>query len=311
MEVKFARDPPFYALYADFMRQYAELGHMTPALPLTGATPPVQACFLPHHGVMRDSSSTTKLRVVFNGSTAVAGGKTLNRCLMTGPNLLPALSDILLRWRRHRFVLATDIEMFRQIEVHAQDRNLQRILWREGPNKEIQEYQLNTVTYGLSCAPYLAIRTLHQLAEDEANNLPLGAAVLRKDTYMDDILTGAPSIPEAKDIKRELVQICTAGGFPLKKWSANDASLLEDLPKEDHLQRESRWWEPGESHSTLGLCWHPHDNSFAFATQLPRVKVVSKREVLALTARLFDHLGWLAPTTVRADTLPSDVAARH
>jgi len=48
---------------------------------------------------------------------------------------------------------------------------------------------------------------------------------------MDDILTGAPG---------ELVQICTAGGFPLKKWSANDASLLEDLSKEDHLQREPR-----------------------------------------------------------------------
>lgn len=35
---------------------------------------------------------------------------------MVGQNLLPPLVDVLLRWRQHRFVLATDVEkMFRQI----------------------------------------------------------------------------------------------------------------------------------------------------------------------------------------------------
>ncbi|KMQ91671.1 hypothetical protein RF55_8424 [Lasius niger] len=91
---------------------------MTLASPVADSTL-TSVSFLPHHGVLREASSTTKLRVMFNGSTTVPSGETLNKYLMVGPNLLPALVVILRRWRRHRFVLATDIEkMYRQIDVH-------------------------------------------------------------------------------------------------------------------------------------------------------------------------------------------------
>lgn len=141
---------------------------------------------------------------------------------------------------------------------------------------------------------------LRQLADDEASRWPLGADALRRDVYMNDILTGAPTIAEAKEMQQQLTLICRAGGFPLKKWSANTSALLADLPAEDPLQREPRWWQPGESHSTLGLRWHPHEDSFAFSTPPLQLLTVTKRAVLSLTARLFDPMGWLAPTTVRA-----------
>lgn len=89
-------------------------------------------------------------------------------------------------------------------------------------------------------------------------------------------------------------------GFPLKKWSTNDSTLLEDIPLEDQLQREPRGWQPGESHSTLGLRWHPLDDSFSFSTKTVRVESFTKQTVLSLSARLFDPLGWLSPTTIRA-----------
>ncbi|XP_029674246.1 uncharacterized protein LOC115242242 [Formica exsecta] len=303
METRFSRDASFHELYADFLRQYADLHHMTPASSDADRVNK-RLCYLPHHGVMREASSTTKLRVVFNGSSRLPSGETLNQHLQVGPNLLPALADILLRWRRHRYAIASDIEkMYRQIDVHPQDRDLQRIVWREGKDMDIKEFQLNTVTYGLACAPYLAIRTLRQLADDEASRWPLGADVLRRDVYMDDVLTGAPTVAETEEIQQQLTQICRAGGFPLKKWSANHSSLLESLPAEDLLQREPRWWQPGESHATLGLRWHPHNDNFAFSTPTMRLDRISKRTVLSLTAKLFDPMGWLAPTTVRAKIL--------
>jgi len=95
----------------------------------------------------------------------------------------------------------------------------------------MSEFRLNT--YGLACAPFLAIRTLRQLADDENLKYPLGAVTLRRDVYMDDVLTGAATIPDAKQLQHQLIEICKAGGFPLKKWSANNASLLEDLPLTD------------------------------------------------------------------------------
>lgn len=90
-------------------------------------------------------------------------------------------------------------------------------MWRDSPRDELREYQLNTITYGLACAPFLAIRTLRQLAEDEKETAPLGSAILLTDVYMDDILTGEDTLPVAEAIRDQLVQICKAGGFPLQK----------------------------------------------------------------------------------------------
>ncbi|XP_029158967.1 uncharacterized protein LOC114931164 [Nylanderia fulva] len=99
MEKRFQRDPTLQEQYQGFMREYESLGHMIPAEPLVEGQ---RGCFLPHHEVLKASSTTTKLRVVFNGSSPGANGDTLNRHLSVGANLLPAISDILTRWRRHK-----------------------------------------------------------------------------------------------------------------------------------------------------------------------------------------------------------------
>lgn len=178
MERRCIHDPEFGTLYRTFMHEYEELKHMS--LVRRGDAP---KCFLPHHGVLRQSSSSTKLRVVFNGSQRINTGESLNSHLLVGANLLPALADVLLRWRRwHRFAFITDIEkMFRQILVHPEDRRFQGILWRFNVTDKIREYQLNTVTYGLACAPFFAVRTLRQLATDEEARGPRGALALQHD----------------------------------------------------------------------------------------------------------------------------------
>ncbi|XP_029676806.1 uncharacterized protein LOC115243750 [Formica exsecta] len=145
MEKRFDRDHRLHQLYEDFMQQYEALGHMGPVSQSEPTGERVSYLF--HHGVMRESSTSTKLRVVFNGSTITASGNSLNRRLLVGPNLLPPLCNVLLRWRRHRYVMATDVEkMYRQILVHPDDRDLQRIIWRCDRQADFQEYRLNTVT---------------------------------------------------------------------------------------------------------------------------------------------------------------------
>ncbi|XP_011689310.1 PREDICTED: uncharacterized protein LOC105450902 [Wasmannia auropunctata] len=293
----------FTTMYAAFMHEYEELRHMTPVKPpLAGSG--ARVCYLPHHGVMKGDGEASKIRVVFNGSSRLPSGDSLNTLLLTGPNLLPALPHVLLRWRRHRFVLVTDIEkMYRQVRVHEADRDLQRVVWRSGRHNAMQEYQLNTVTYGFTCAPFLAIRTLQQLASDEGERFPQGARVLRQDVYVDDVLTGADTTTEARSIRDQLIQLCTAGGFPLRKWAANADELLEDIAPEHQQHCEHREWEPEQCHSTLGLQWHPRQDVFAYRVRLRQEETVTKRVVLAETARLFDPLGWIAPVVVRAKIL--------
>lgn len=168
--------------------------------------------------------------------------------------------------------------------VHQADRDLQRIVWRRDEAEPIQEYQLNTVTYGLACAPILAIRSLRQLAMDEKDRYPLGAAVLRCNVYVDDILMGADTLTEARDLQLQVIQICKAGGFPLKKWSATDPELLEDIPAADKLRSDLRAWEPHESHSMLGLWWHPGVDLFSFSTRGIKPQPTTKRTVLSISS---------------------------
>ena len=124
--------------------------------------------------------------------------------------------------------------------------------------------------------------------------------MLRRDVYVDDILTGAATQEEASKIQQQLIEICRAGGFPLKKWSATDPELLKDIPAEDKLRADLRTWEPHESHTMLGLRWHPSADQFAYAMREIQPQPATKRAVLSTTAQLFDPLGWLAPLVVRA-----------
>ena len=65
--------------------------------------------------------------------------------------------------------------------MHPDDRDLQRILWRPSPDEPIQEYQLNTITYGTSSAPFLATRCLNKLADDNQDKDPDIAQVIHND----------------------------------------------------------------------------------------------------------------------------------
>jgi len=55
--------------------------------------------------------------------------------------------------------------MYRCIDVHPDDTQYQRILWRAA-DENIKEYCLSTVTFNTASAPFTAIRVVRQLAED-------------------------------------------------------------------------------------------------------------------------------------------------
>lgn len=155
--------------------------------------------YLPHHAVLRPESRTTKVRVVFNASKSSNSGNSLNDVLYTGPTLQTDLTFLILNWRLYQFVFNGDIEkMYRQILVHENDQDFQRIVFRKTPEHPIRDYKLKTVTFGVNCAPYLAIRTLHQLAEDSEHKFPMCGKILKQETYVDDVFSGGHDLETAK-----------------------------------------------------------------------------------------------------------------
>ncbi|XP_076651186.1 uncharacterized protein LOC143358153 [Halictus rubicundus] len=125
--------------YTDFMSEYLQLGHMYNAPASSAITFPL---YLPHHPVIKESSSTTKLRVVFNASSPTSNTTTLNDHLLTGPKLQADISSIITAWRIHPYVYKADLQkMFRQIRVSMKDQDYQRILWCSSPQTEPTHYR--------------------------------------------------------------------------------------------------------------------------------------------------------------------------
>nr|XP_042900347.1 uncharacterized protein LOC107450801 [Parasteatoda tepidariorum] len=94
--------------------------------------------------------------------------------------------------------------MYLQIEIHSEDRNFQKILWRDDPMKPVREYRLCAITHGTAPASYLATRVLKQLVIDEGLDFPKAANSVLHNFYIDDGLFGAESADEAVALKNEL-----------------------------------------------------------------------------------------------------------
>jgi hypothetical protein len=138
IERRLERDPDLKKQYHDFMREYENLGHSEPVTPQEVK----DTCYyLPHHPVFKETSTTTRTRVVFDGGAKTSNGLSLNDTLQVGATVQQNLYSIVLRFRTHQVCFTADIaKMYRQIIVHPQDRNLQRILWRYSSDEPIQEY---------------------------------------------------------------------------------------------------------------------------------------------------------------------------
>ncbi|GBM08871.1 hypothetical protein AVEN_57423-1 [Araneus ventricosus] len=134
--------------------------------------------FLPHQGVLCPSSITTKLRVVFDANAKTTTGYSVNDLLCAGGVLQDDIFSILTRFRKRQYAFTADIsKMFRQIDINPSQRKYLKILWKERPEENIKVFALETVTYGTTSAPFLATRTLLQLAKDERENFPIAGGV--------------------------------------------------------------------------------------------------------------------------------------
>ncbi|KAF2893405.1 hypothetical protein ILUMI_12768 [Ignelater luminosus] len=73
LETKLSKSEDLKLQYSEFIQEYIRLKHMSPSeLKIS------KSFFLPHHCVIRESSETTKLRVVFDGSSKPDDGKAIN-----------------------------------------------------------------------------------------------------------------------------------------------------------------------------------------------------------------------------------------
>ena len=123
---------------------------------------------MPMHSVIKESSTTTKLRVVFDSSAKSSIGISLNDTLQVGPTIYPSLTDILIRFRSFKIAVSSDIsKMYRAVELSPSDRDLHRFVWRRDSSTPLSDYRMTRITFGVAASAFAAIRSLQQTAYPE------------------------------------------------------------------------------------------------------------------------------------------------
>lgn len=295
------------------VREYGELGHaeLIPEKELnkTGES----HYYLPMHSVVKQSSTSTKLRVVFDASAKTTSGLSLNDTLLTGPSLYPLLTSVVNKFRTHTVAMTSDIsKMFREVGLNPEEFDHHRFLQRDDQH-QIRDWRMKRLTFGVSSSPYLATQVLRKLAEDHQQDHPMAAALVKTDFYVDDCLTGAPNLSEAEFLRRDLSSMFMKGQMTLCKWRSHSEELLATVPQ--HLRETSNLTivtDPGGHSKTLGLHWDTKEDCFHVATpEADPEQQATKRIVASIIARTFDVLGWFAPATLPAKVLLRESWAMH
>ena len=192
--------------------------------------------YLPHHPVI-NPNKPGKIRRVLNGA-AKFHGTSLNRSLLTGPDLLQRLIHTLIRFRQHKYAVSADIEgMFLQVGVPLADQPCLRFLWREDPSSEVMVYQYSRHIFGAKDSPTCANFALQKTAKDNIRKFPDAAQAVLDKFYMDDYLDSLETPHEALSRAKKLVELLKLGGFKLTKFISNTPHLLDEIENNDQLSQ--------------------------------------------------------------------------
>ena len=199
--------PREYVLYDDAIKTMVVEGYVEKAPEVESAT----TCYVPHRPVFRDVSSTTKTRMVLDPSIAAKHeGLALNECLQQGPNFLPDLFGVMLRFRLGRFALTGDFEKaFLQIRVHESDRDVLRFLWGDSV------FRMTSVPFGLTCSPSILQIVLRHHLQNCNGDAGVIDLILRS-LYVDDVIVSVFEENVAVKIWDEAVRIMALAKINLR-----------------------------------------------------------------------------------------------
>lgn len=290
--------------------------------------------YISHLAVNNPRSNSTPVRIVFN-SSQVYQGMSLNSCLAKGPDCyMNNLIGILLRWREEQIAFVGDIrKMFNSIHLKPLEQHCHRFLWRDLiTDRDPDTYVMTRVNMGDTPAPAISTEAVYKTAEMFESDSPKAANLLKKSSYVDDLIDSQPSLPEAVVLAYESEQMLAKGGFAVKCWQFSGessprtshelyakADTANDIDSSAYLHSNLLKGTDG-SLRVLGLGWNPAEDVIVFQVALNFSKkrkgaytgpnlykadlpqalplVLTRRIVLGQVMKIFDPLGFVCPYTL-------------
>ena len=126
-------------------------------------------------------------------------------------------------------------------------------------------------------------------------------AKLRRELYVDDLVSGSTTNPEVREFKEKVTKMFRDGCFDLHKWHSNDRDLESDNQQEDdstYAKNQLGNSDGGEC-KLLGLGWSKESDTLRVV--FPEEETVkTKRGILAKLAKIYDPLGFVSPLSLGA-----------
>ena len=250
--------------------------------------------YMPHRPVVKESSTSTRVRPVFDCSSKSYNGISLNDLHETGPSLNPDLVSVMIRFRCWPVALSGDvIKAFLQIYTKPLYRDLHRFVILEGG--KIVHMRFTRIPFGNTCSPF----SLNAVVRFHLSSFPDSEVVqeLRDNIYVDNYIGGADSEEMALQKYQTASDILASAGLTLSKWTSNSQSVSELFFNSDVHSGNS-------TEKILGVKWSSLTDKFCFEGFDENLEFVStKRSVLSILSRIFDPLGFICPYVLKAKIL--------
>ena len=293
---RFQSDPDLLCKYDAIMQDQRAKGIIEPVNTLSsGNSEKNRVHYLPHHPVITPAKTTTKVRIVLDGSSkAKKGANSLNECMYRGPIILPDLVGLLCHFCLGHIAVIADIEKaFLQIGLQPTERDVTRFLWYKDPTKPVVEnnlqiYRFCRVTFGVISSPFLLEATVKFHLQSEGTPVAL---LIADNVYMDNLLASVETVEEAYNIYKEGKSIFAKALMNLHEWTSNSTEFNALLSESDHVKSTKQ--------KVLGLSWDLSTDSISISsTPSLTTTVPTKRQILQTVASIFDPLGLFSPVTL-------------
>ena len=260
--------------------------------------------FIPWFLTYKESSLSSAVRPVFHASMPTASGYALNDVVAKGKNNMNVLLEIFIRWRMYRFAFHTDVRtMYNCIKLEQAYWCFQRYLYQKDldPEEDEEEKVITTAIYGVSSSGNQAERGLRLTAELNKEEYPEVYEIVRRDTYVDDCMSGEQTKQLLNQRADQLETVLNTGGFTLKGFTITGQPPHESLSADGiTIPIVGHKWDSKEDMISLDI----KVLNFAKKRQGRKKEVISeipenlsRRHCASKVGEVFDLAGLCVPIT--------------
>ena len=235
---------------------------------------------------------------------ATKSGYALNNIIPKGMNNLNKLLEVFLRFRTHVVAFHNDVnKMYNGLKLKEEFWGYQRYLFEPtlDPSKPPLEKVITTAIYGVRSAGNQATVAIRKLAARFKSEYPEVYEVICLDHYVDDCLSGAPTIEAANKLMDELQFVYSLVKLSLKTFTVSGQPADKSLVAPDGSKGISGhlWWPEedviGFDIQALNFARKTRGRKVNVRTKIP--KKLTRRICCSKVGEVFDMSGLLTPIT--------------